>query len=253
MAQRRPYRRYGVSSILGVGWCTTSSAVFTFSILGWGAETTFGKASAAMISGSRQRIRNGPIEGSRASGTSPLFRLSATMVELSLRHKQPDSHADIRAKVVPIRVEPCMPEAKVQLANRSMAATTEEEGTAAPIRQSGLAQAGREFLRTFSCRVSARGIKVFALRPTRTIYAALALLAFLSVYALRHQPDSVKSQAQIPAPVKSQALVPSASPHKIPNHLQTITARKAKPRRPQSDYIAKDTLTYYGKDGKPSH
>jgi len=136
-----------------------------------------------------------------------------------------------------------------------MAGTPEQEGKAAQIGHSGMVQACTELFRTSISRISDHGIKSFALPPNWTIYAALALLAFLSVYALRHQPELVKSQSQIPAPVKQheRPLVTSVSPQKIPHHPQTVAPKKAKSHRQQGDYIAKDTYVYYGKDGKPNH
>jgi hypothetical protein len=203
-----------------------------------------------MISGNRQKIKNDTTDGSRTSGASPLFKLSATMVELSLRHKPPESRAHTPAtvvpKVVPITVEPRLPEAKE---GRVKAGTSEEEENATQVLHNGTVQAWREHFQTSIFRISSRGIKLFALLPNRTIFAALALLAFLSVYALRHKADSVKSQSQVPASVTQQVLVPIPSQN-TPNHRQTA-AKKAKPRRRPSDYVAKDTYIYYGKDGKP--
>jgi len=177
------------------------------------------------------------------------------MVELSLRHKPPDSRADIPAKVVPIRVDSRLPEAKGQLADRGTVGTTEGDGRATEIRHIGMVQAWRELFRTSISRISDHGVRIFESIPNRTIYAALALLAFLSVYALRHQPGSLKIQSQIPSPAMQheRPLVPAISRRKIPNHPQTVIPKKAKSRRVQSDYIAKDTYIYYGKDGKPSH
>jgi len=45
---------------------------------------------------------------------------------------------------------------------------------------------------------------------------------------------------------------PGIASKNIPNHAQPVTRKKVKPRRHRSDYIAKDTYIYYGKDGKPS-
>ncbi len=207
-----------------------------------------------MINGARQRTKNSGTEAFATSGASPLFRLSATMVELSLRHKQPDSRTDIPAKF-PISVESCSPEARGQLV-RSMAGTTEEEGSkAAQLPHSGLVQASRELLRTSISRISDQGIKIFAWRRTRTGIVTLALLAFPAVYAFRYQSDSVKSQSQIPAIVQhpERPLVPSIAPRNTHNHAQTVAPKKAKSRSHPSDYIAKDTYIYYGKDDNPSH
>jgi len=207
-----------------------------------------------MISRARHRTKNGATEAFATSGASPLFRLSATMVELSLRHKQPDSRTDIPAKF-PISVETCSPEARGQLV-RSMAGTAEEEGRKAAQRpHSGLVQASRERLRTSISRISDQGVKILAWMRTRTGIVTLALLAFPAVYAFLHQSDSVKSQSQIPAIAQppEKPLVRSIAPRNTHSHAHALAPKKAKSRSHPSDYIAKDTYIYYGKDGKPSH
>jgi hypothetical protein len=208
-----------------------------------------------MISPDRQRIKNGPRDTFGTSAATRPFRLSATMVELSLRHKQPDSGTDVPAKP-PIKSDCYSAEATGQLISGIMASTTEEKGSkASQFHHSELVHAGRELLRTFISRVSHQRVKTFAWLRTRTGIVALALLAFPALYAFHHRPDSAESQSQIPAMPQQpeRPRVPSTASRNTSNHTQTVAPQKTKSRRRQSDYIAKDTYTYYGKDGKPNH
>jgi hypothetical protein len=211
----------------------------------WELRSPSNTASAGMISGARRRTKNGTPEAFATSEASPLFRLSATMVELSLRHIQPDSYTDIPAKLS-MNVESCPTEVRGQV-GKGMAGTTEEEGSkAAQLPHGGSAQARQELLGTSISRISDQGVKIFPWLRTRTGIATLALLAFTGVYAFRHQSDSVKNQSQIPAIIQhpERPLVPSITPRNTHNHAQTMAPKKAKSRRHSSDYIAKDTYIY---------
>jgi hypothetical protein len=151
---------------------------------------------------------------------------------------------------------------KVQF-SASIAATAEQrENQAAQPQHRGL-QANREPLRICISRISDYGVEIYSsLKSRMRMLAAgsaailLTLLAFSVVYAVRrHHRDSVKSQSQTPAAVQQHDLAPVSSSASEPTHddAHTVTPNKAKSRRRQGDYIAKDTYVYYGKDGKPSH
>jgi hypothetical protein len=193
---------------------------------------------------------------SKGSGkTIPIFKLSAQMVDLSLQYDQRDSLPPDSPAHFPITSEGYPSEPKVQLIGASLASTTQEAAkkavpldcnTEAP---SGLVRARREFLRISISRIRIRDSRLW----TSIGIVALTLLAFGAVYGLRgHHPDSVKDRSQIPPavlqrqkPLVSATSIASENPHKA--------AGKSKSRRPEGDYIAKDTFVQYGKDGKPIH
>ena len=213
-----------------------------------------------MITRHRQGIKN---RGGNALGTSEshLFRLSATMVELSLGHNQLNSLPNIPASV-PIKPECNSAEAKVQFSPNIAATIEQQENKAAQPHHSGL-EAGREFSRLRISRISDYGVKLYWSLKSRMRFLAagsaailLTLLAFSVVYAVRrHHQDAVKSQSQIPAAVQQRDSAPVSSSASEPTHDDAHSAppTKAKSRRRQGDYVAKDTYVYYGKDGKPSH
>jgi len=185
-----------------------------------------------MIGREKQTVKN---DSSDAFGTSWPVRLSATMVDLSMRHDRADPHNDISPR---FRITTgCSPKANVQFTSSTALATPEEKGKAAL-----LVQAGRELLPRSICRIS---------------ILALALLTFTFLFAVRgHQTDSVKRQSKIPTTVQQLerplpvTTVASESTH---NHDRKVEPKKGKSRRRRDDYIAKDTYVYYGKDGKPNH
>jgi hypothetical protein len=206
-----------------------------------------------MISRSAQRTtKDRPSDRLGTSGATSLFKLSATMVELSLRHKPPDLGTDVPAKAA-IKLDCYSPEPTGQLISINRAGTAKEEGCkAAQLHYSEAVTSRRELLRTSISRISDQSVTTFAWLRTRTGFVALALLVLPLVYAVHHQ---VKSQSQIPAMLQQRQgpLVPSTASQNIHNHAQALPPKKAKPRRHQSDYIAKDTYIYYGKDGKPGN
>jgi hypothetical protein len=114
-------------------------------------------------------------------------------------------------------------------------------------------------LRISISRISDHRVRIHDSRLWTSIgIVALTLLAFGAVYGLRgHHPDSFKSRLQIlPAVQQSQKpLVPATSiaSQSTHNGAHAVAASKSKSRRPHGDYVAKDTIVYYGKDGKPSH
>jgi hypothetical protein len=221
--------------------------------LGWGLKIDIQYSGAGMNSRDRQRIGDGRSDAFR-SGASPLFRLSATMVELSLRHKLSDVRTDVPAKPS-IKLDCYSEEARGPLISSDMAGTTKEERSkAAQLDHNESGRTRREILRTSISRICDQSVKTFAWLRTRTGIVALALVAFPIVYAFHHQPDSVKSQSQIPPVVqqRERPLVPSIASQDT-HHAQAVAPKKVKSRRHQSDYIAKDTYIYYGKEGKPSH
>ena len=192
--------------------------------------------------------------------TTPVFKLSAQMVDLSLQHDQRDSLLAQSPAHFPIKSEGYPSEPKVQLIGTSLASTTQGEAkkaaqleckTEAP---SGLLRASREFLRISISRIRIHDSRLW----TSIGIVALTLLAFGAVYRLRgHHPDSVKDRSQIPPAVlqRQKPLVSAASfaSENAHNDANTLAASESKSRRRQGDYVAKDTIVYYGKDGKPSH
>jgi hypothetical protein len=208
------------------------------------------------------------LESRRSNGsgkTIPIFRLSAQMVDLSLQHDQRDSLLTDSPAHFPIKSECYTPEPKVQLISASFASTTQEEAKKAAQldcnteARSGLVRASRELLRISISRISDHRVRIHDSRLWTSIgIVALTLLAFGAVYGLRgHHPDSVKSRSQILPAVqqRQKPLVPATSIALKSTHngAHTVAASKSKSRRRQGDYVAKDTIVYYGKDGKPSH
>jgi len=258
-----------------------------------------------MITQNKQRIKNRHGHALGTSG-SHLFRLSATMVELSLGHNQLDSPPNVPA-TLPIKPE-YSAEAKNECAAsiaanikpeekkvaqpyhsglqasrelfakcispisaygvkfysglKSIAANTgPQKNKAAQPHHTGL-QASRELLQICISRISDYGVKFDSwLKSRMRFFAAcsatilLTLLAFSVVHAVRsHHPESVKSQSQPPATVQQHqsTLVSSNASAQTHDDAHTAAPNKAKSRRRQGDYVAKDTYVYYGKDGKPS-
>jgi hypothetical protein len=206
-----------------------------------------------MITPDRQTVENGPKDTFGTDGATQLFRLSAKMVELSLQHKQPNSPTDVPAKR-PTKIDGYSSDPSGQLISGIMASTTEEKDSkAAQLHHNQLV--GRELLRMLISRISHQRVTTFAWLRTRTGIVALALLAFTALYAFHHRPHSVKSQSQMPAmpQLGERPVAPSTTSQNTYNHARTVTPKKAKSRRRQSDYIAKDTYIYYGTNGKPNH
>jgi len=189
-----------------------------------------------MIGRAKQAIKKAPGEAFRIGGP---VRLSATMVDLSMRQDRADRRNQI-PPASPITIES---KANVQFINRTAAAIPEERGNKAAQVDPGFVEAGR---------------KVSRISISRIVILVLALLAFAVLLAVRgHRTDSVKRQSTTPATVEQHEtpLVPvttlaSESTH---NHARTVEPKKAKSRRRQDDYVAKNTYVYYGKAGKPNH
>src|SRR5262249_10728039 len=110
---------------------------------------------ASMIVRDKQRIKNHPGDALGTSGPH-LFRLSATMVELSLRHTQFDSPADIPASF-PTKAQCYSAEAE---------------------HHSGL-QASRELLPICNSRISDYGVKIYSWLKTRMGLLAACSAAIL--------------------------------------------------------------------------
>lgn len=192
-----------------------------------------------MMDRDKQTIKN---DSSDEFGTSGPVKLSATMIDLSMRDNRADPHHDIPSRF-PITKECYSAKAKVQCANSSLMATPEEKGDKAAQVDHGLVQVGRELL-----RISISPITI----------SALALLAFTIMLAGRaHRTDSVKRQSALPAtvqqPEKPLASVTTVASKSTPNPAHMVRRNKAKSRRRRDDYIAKDTYVYYGKDDQPNH
>jgi hypothetical protein len=212
--------------------------------------------------GRQQKTKNDTPGALGLGGKSPLFRLSATMVELSLRSNPPDSN--IHTPSLPMKTDWHSAEAKVQLTpstrfDAKIIATSEERASEpAQLYQSDWVQAKQEFLRIFIPWIRDHCVKLCAWLRMRTGVIALGLLALTFVYAIRaHYSGSGKSQQQIPATLKQPPtpLVPvtSITSGETHNDAHPGTRAKVRSRRRQGDdYVAKDTYVYYGKEGKPS-
>ena len=192
-----------------------------------------------MMGRHKQTIKN---DSGEAFGTSRPVRLSATMVDLSMRHDRADPRHDIPLGF-PITNECYSAKANVQFTSSTLVATPEEKGNKAAQLDHGFVQASREL-----SRISISVISILA----------LALLAFTILFAVRgHRTDLVKRQSKILATVqqRERPLVPvtTVASESTPNHAHTVRPNKAKSRRRRNDYIAKDTYVYYGKDGQPNH
>jgi hypothetical protein len=111
-----------------------------------------------MITRNKQRIKNRPGNAFGTSG-SRLFRLSATMVELSLGHNQLDSPRNVPA-TLPIKPE-YSAQAKNEFSATIAAKTEQQENKAAQPRHSGL-QASRELFAICISRISADGAKFYS-------------------------------------------------------------------------------------------
>lgn len=180
-----------------------------------------------MMGRNKQTIKNDSSDG---FGTSRPVRLSAMMVDLSMRQDRADPRDDIPHST------------KAKAPNSTVVATPEEKGHKAAQFDHGFMQASRELLRIFTSPVS---------------IPALAFLAFTMLFAVRgHRTESIKRQSKSPATVqqRERPLVPVATvaSESTPNDAHTIRPNKQKSRR-RDDYIAKDTYVYYGKDGQPNH
>jgi hypothetical protein len=207
------------------------------------------------------------LESRRSNGsgkTIPIFRLSAQMVDLSLQHDQRDSLLTDGPAHFPVKSECYPPEPKVQLISASLASTT-QAGAKKPAQldcitetRSGLVRTSRELLRISISRISDHRVSIIhdSRLWTSIGIVTLTLLAFGAMYGLRgHHPDSVKSRSQILPAVqqRQKPIVPATSiTSKSTHNGHAVAASKSKSRRRQRDYVAKDTIVYYGKDGKPS-
>jgi|SRR5215469_4893668 len=187
-----------------------------------------------MIGRDKQTIKN---DSGEAFGASRPVRLSATMVDLSLRRDRADLHNDFSPSF-PITTGCHSAKANLQFSSRTALAVPGEKGNKA----AQLVQAGRELSRRSISRVS-------ILAPT--------LLIFTFLFPVRgHRTDSVKRQSKIPATMQQResplAPVSSAS-ESTHNQDHKVGPNKGKARPRRNDYIAKDTYVYYGTDGKPNH
>ena len=216
-----------------------------------------------MFTRDKQRIQKHPSDPLGTIGPQ-FFRLSATMVELSIRHTQLDSPSEIPTSF-PTKPQYHSPEAKVPLIGASTGTTGQLENRAAQAQHSRL-ETSREHLRICISRISDYGVKTYSWLKTRVDFLAaccaaailLTLLAFSVIYAVRavrnHHPAPVKSQSRPPATVQQpdRTLPSNSASEQTHNDAHTLAPNKTKFRRRQNDYVAKDTYVYYGKDGKPS-
>ena len=212
-----------------------------------------------MFTRDKQRIQKHPSDPLGTTGPQ-LFRLSATMVELSIRHSELDSPSNIPTSF-PTKQQYHPPEAKVPLISASAGTTGQLENRAAQAQHSRL-QIRREHLRICSSRISDYGVKTYLWLKARIGFLAacsaaaiLTLLAFSVIYAMRdHHLASVRSQSRPPATVQQHdSTLPSSGPSEQTHYdAHTVATNKTKSRHRQNDYVAKDTYVYYGKNGKPS-
>lgn len=193
-----------------------------------------------MIGRDKQAVKNDPRNG---LGMGRPVRLSATMVDLSMRQDRAEPRNDI-PPTFPITGERGPAKANVQFINSTVAAIPEEKGNNAAQVDPGFVEASRKI-----SRISIPRIVILVL--------VLSAFALVLLAARAHRTGSVKPQSAIPATVEPREIHPvpvttvaSDSTH---NHAHSVGAKKAKSRRRRDDYVAKDTYVYYGKQGKPNH
>src|SRR5215467_9029822 len=157
-----------------------------------------------MFTRDKQRIQKQPSDPLGTIGPQ-LFRLSATMVELSIRHTQLDSPSDIPTSF-PTKPQYHSPEAKVPHISANAGTTGQLGNRAAQASHSRLETSREHWQRSIS-RINDYAVKTYAWLKTRIRFLAacsavailLSLLAFSVIYALRnHLPASVKSQSRTP-------------------------------------------------------
>lgn len=200
-----------------------------------------------MISPGEQRAKHLSNNSPGTNGAMPFYKLTATMVELSLRRRLPDLNIEVS-----IKPDSHSPEVKSQVISINTSGATKQEGRKADLSRESMAVASKQELwRTYISRINDQSVKILLRLRTRSGFLAFALLALPSVYVFLHKSES---QPQKPAMVQQQLppAVPSIPPQNVDNHAREVITKKAKPRRQRSDYVAKDTYVYYGTGGKPS-
>src|SRR5262252_7632465 len=88
----------------------------------------------------------------RGFGIGGPVRLSATMVDLSMRHDRTDPRNDIPA-TLPIKAEPVSAKANVQFINGAVAAIPEEKGNKAAQVDDGFVETSRKVSRISISRI----------------------------------------------------------------------------------------------------
>jgi hypothetical protein len=215
-----------------------------------------------MIRREQQIVNNRPAHGlfpgagkiKTRGGTTPLLKLSAKMVDLSLHNNQQDSLSIHVPAHAPAKSECDSQEPNIQLPQPSLATIIQKEAARSEIEHSGLVQAGLKLL-PGNYRIR---IHVLPKWLSSLVILALSLIAFSAAYRfLGYHQDSLNSHSQVPtaaeprekpiAPTMSIASQKTQSPAHIPVRI------KSKSRRRRDDYIAKDTTVYYENDGKARH
>ena len=121
-----------------------------------------------MIERDKQTIKNDPSDAFGPGTTIPLFKLSATMVELSLRGIQRKSLPDISTSL-PGKAECQSAEAKVELISTSIVgAAQSEKSKAAQFHRRQMFHASLQLLRISVSRMSDQCVRVYVWLRTRT-------------------------------------------------------------------------------------
>ena len=199
-----------------------------------------------MISPGEQRAKHLSNNSPGTNGAMPFYKLTATMVELSLRPSLPDLNIEVS------KPDSHSPEVKSQVISINTSGATKEQSRKADLpRQSRAVPSKQELWRTYISRINDQSVKILCRLRTRSGILALSLLALPCLYVFLHK---FNSQSQKPAIVQQQLppAVPTIPPQSIDDHAQDARPQKAKSRRQRSDYVAKDTYVYYGTDGKPT-
>jgi len=121
-----------------------------------------------MIDRDKQTIKNDPTDAFGPGTTIPLLKLSATMVDLSLRGIQRKPLRDISA-TFPGKTECHSAEAKVELISRSSVGTGQaEKSNAAQFHRSQMFHASLQHLRISASRMIDQCVRIYVWLRTRT-------------------------------------------------------------------------------------
>jgi hypothetical protein len=199
---------------------------------------------------------------SERRGAAPLLKLSTTMVDLSLQRNQSDSVLNGMPAQSPIDSGSVPPVANLLLMPASLAPTTQSKkvenraliDTNTEV-SSRSVRATRYLVGAWTSRAKDYYARIYG-RHLWSSAGILALATLAFVYGLRdHRSGPVKGSLQIPAVVEQteKPLVPAGNVRAEKAHNDTHSAPSKSKSRRQTDYVAKDTYVYYGKNKKADH
>jgi hypothetical protein len=196
----------------------------------------------------------------RSTGLNPLFKLSATMVELSLQHIEADSRSTISSgSPTNIKNDPAAP--PVERINANSQCTVEDKCDSYQLAHGWSLQRYREVLRKCSSRMHKHCANIYGWLRVRVASVELVVLgltfvlAFLALRGPRPGPVKALSQNAPTVPQHETPAVPLASvtsekPH---DDVRTGEPGKVKPHHRRDDYVAKDTYVDYEKESTTNH